>query len=83
MDLRQEIANQVDRLPPDMQEQVLRYVISLSKSVPAGESGAALRQFASTLDSVSAREMILAIEEECEHVDASTGLQRFSFYQDL
>jgi hypothetical protein len=69
MDLRQEIAQQVDRLPADMQERVLRFAASLSASAPAGESGARLRRFASSLDPVSAREMTQAIEEECERVD--------------
>jgi hypothetical protein len=69
MDVRQEIARQVEKLPPDMQEQVLRFVASLSPSAP-GENGARLRQFASSLDSVSARQMMLAIDEECERVDA-------------
>ena len=70
MDVRQEIAKQVEKLPPDMQEQVLRFVASLSTSTPAGENGARLRQFSSSLDSVSARQMIQAIKEECEQVDA-------------
>ena len=70
MDVRQEIAAQVEKLPTDMQEQVLRFVASLSTSAPAGEKGARLRQFSSSLDSVSARQMIQAIEEECEQVDA-------------
>ena len=70
MDVRQEIAKRVEKLPPDMQEQVLRFVASLSTSTPAGENGARLRQFSSSLDSVSARQMIQAIEEECEQVDA-------------
>ena len=70
MDVSQEIAKQVEKLPPDMQEQVLRFVASLSTSAPAGENGARLRQFSSSLDSVSARQMIQAIEEECEQVDA-------------
>ena len=70
MDVRQEIAKQVEKLPPDMQEQVLRFVASLSTSASTGEKGARLRQFSSSLDSVSARQMIQAIEEECEQVDA-------------
>ena len=74
MDVRQEIAKQVERLPPDMQEQVLRFVASLSASPPTGEKGARLRQFSSSLDSVSARQMIQAIEEECEQVDAGEML---------
>jgi hypothetical protein len=70
MNVGQEIAKQVEKLPPDMQEQVLRFVASLSTSAPAGEKGARLRQFSSSLDSVSARQMSQAIEEECEQVDA-------------
>ena len=44
---------------------------SLAASAPAGEKGANLRQFASSIDSVSAGQMIQAIEEECERIDAS------------
>jgi hypothetical protein len=70
MDVIQEIAKQVEKLPADMQEQVLRFVASLASSAPAGEKGTMLRQFSSSLDTVSARQMIQAIEEECERVDA-------------
>jgi hypothetical protein len=70
MDVRQEIAKQVEKLPPEMQEQVLRFVASLPASAPAGENGARLRQFSASLDSVSAQQMIQAIDEECERVDA-------------
>jgi hypothetical protein len=70
MDLRQEIARKIDNLPTDLQAQVLRFVASLSASAPVGEKGAALRQFSSSLDSLSARQMIQAIEEECERVEA-------------
>lgn len=70
MDIREEIAKQVEKSPPDIQERVLRFVASLSASAPAGESGAMLRRFSSSLDAVSARQMIQAIEEECERVDA-------------
>jgi hypothetical protein len=77
MDVRQEIAQQVERLPQDLQEQVLRFLASLSASSPstsspAGERGASLRKFSSSLDSLSARQMIQAIEEECERVDAGS-----------
>jgi hypothetical protein len=75
MNVRQEIAKQVERLPQHLQEQVLRFVASLSASSPttsslAGETGASLRKFSSSLDSLSARQMTEAIEEECERVDA-------------
>ena len=70
MDVRQEIAKQVEKLPPETQVQVLRFVASLAARAPAGEKGANLRQFASSIDSVSAGQMIQAIEEECERIDA-------------
>ena len=71
MDIRDEIVAHVDKLPPEMQEQVLRFVTSLAAPLPKGESGTALRPFAGSLDPVSALEMAQAIEEECERVDAS------------
>jgi hypothetical protein len=70
MDVRQEIAKRVEKLPPDMQQQVLRFVASLASCAPAGENGAALRQFSSSLDAISAQQMTQAIEDECERVDA-------------
>ena len=66
MDIRQEIAKHVEQLPPPMQEQVLRFVASLTSTEPIGEKGAALRQFSGSLDPVSARQMSDAIERECE-----------------
>ena len=71
MDVREEIVARVDKLPLEMQEEVLRFVASLAASTPKGESGAALRCFSGSLDHVSAQEMIRAIEEQCERVDAS------------
>jgi hypothetical protein len=61
---------QIDMLPPDMQEQVLRFMSSLQAGLPKGESGAMLRRFSGSLDRASAQEMIQAIEEECERADA-------------
>jgi hypothetical protein len=71
MDFEEEIAKKVEKLPPGLQERVLRFVTSLSASSLSGENGAELRQFSATLDPVSARQMIEAIDEECEGVDAS------------
>ena len=71
MDVRQEIAKRVDTLPADLQERAHQFVASLSALRPVGENGSALRQFSSSLDPLSARQMIQAIEEECERVDAS------------
>src|ERR1700691_37825 len=49
MDVRHEIATQVEALPPEMREQVLRFVASLAGSAPKGECGATLRQFSSSV----------------------------------
>ena len=70
MDIRNEIAMRVDKLPREMQQQVLRFVASLAVSPSSGESGRALRQFSGSLDAESAQQMIQAIEEECERIDA-------------
>ena len=70
MDVREEIAKRVETLPADLQGRVLEFVVSLSASAPVGESGSALRHFSSSLDSLSARQMIQAIEEDCERVEA-------------
>ena len=70
MNVRDAITKEVEKLPPDRQELVLRYVESLTATAQTGRSGAALRQFASTLDDLSARQMTQAIAEECERVDA-------------
>ena len=70
MDIPQEIAKQVQQLPPAIQEQVLRFVSSLTTATQSGQSGADFRQFAGTLDSVSAHEMREAIENDCEQIDS-------------
>jgi hypothetical protein len=71
MCVRYEIVTRVDKLSPEMQEQVPRFVASLAAPTPKGESGAVLRHFSGTLDPVSAQEMLRAIDQECERVDAS------------
>lgn len=69
MDVRDEIVERIDKLSPEMQEQVLRFVASLRPSTLKGESGETLRRFSGSLDTASAREMIRAIEAECERAD--------------
>jgi hypothetical protein len=70
MDFREEIVARIDKLSPEMQEQVLRFVASLGVAAPAGESGTALRHFSGSLDTLSACEIAQAVEEHCERVDA-------------
>lgn len=65
MNVRDQIVTRIDKLSPELQEQVLQFVTSLA--APAhGESGAALRRLSGALDPASAQEMIRAIEDECE-----------------
>jgi len=71
MNIRNEILTRVDQLTPDTQERVPRFVASLSPSKSPGKSGAALREFAGSLDAISARQMIEAVEEDCERIDTS------------
>jgi hypothetical protein len=71
MDTPQKIAKQLEQLPPEMQERVLRIVVSLAGTTPIGEKGADLRQCSKSLDSISAQQMSEAIERECEQVDSS------------
>ena len=71
MDIKAKILARVDELPPEMQEQVLRFADSLARPLPMKQQGSTLRSFAGSLDAGSAREMARAIEEECECVDAS------------
>jgi len=70
MDVREEIGKRVDKLSPEMQEHVLRFVASLGASAHAGETGAALRRLAFSIDAASAWQMEQAIEEDCERIDA-------------
>jgi ADP-dependent phosphofructokinase/glucokinase len=70
VDVKQEIARRIEALPIEMQERVLEFVSSLAAADRKGENGTVLRQFSSTLDAVSAREMSEAISKGCEQIDA-------------
>lgn len=71
MDLRDEIVARLDELPPDLYGQVLQFMNSLAQPELRGESGAGLLPFAGSLDPDSAEEMLRAIEEDCERIDAA------------
>jgi hypothetical protein len=71
MNVKSQIVSQLESLSPELQEQVLQYVNSLTCSSRTGERGADLRQFAGSLDSVSANEIKRAIDNECERIDAT------------
>lgn len=69
MDMRQEIAKQVERLSPSMQTEVLRFVSALTASRPVGEKGSNLLAYSGLLDVDLAREMSATIERSWERVE--------------
>jgi hypothetical protein len=60
----------LDRLPPELQRQVLEFARALAKLQPKGVHGRQL-QFAGTIEPGDLDAMSRAIEEGCEQVDVS------------
>ncbi len=67
--VKEQILSDLDRLSAEEQKRVADLVHSLVSATPKGTPGRDLLRFAGTIDDESAREMIEAIEEECERVD--------------
>ena len=67
--IKEQIMNDLDRLPPEQQKRAAELVHSLLSPLPKGASVEDLMTVAGTLDDASAREMSTAIEEGCERVD--------------
>lgn len=67
--VKEQILSDLDRLSADEQKRAAELVHSLVSSTPKGTPGRDLLRFAGTIDDESARQMIEAIEEECERVD--------------
>ncbi len=69
--IKQEILKELDRLPPELQRQVLDFARALGSSVSEGVPGKELLRFAGILTPEEAELMERAIEEGCERVDLS------------
>ena len=69
-DVKDQILRDLDRLSPDQQKHAAELVSGLVSTLPQGASIEDLEKVAGTLDEESAREMMAAIEEGCERVDA-------------
>ena len=69
-DVKDQILKDLDRLSPDQQKRAAELVSGLVSVLPLGASIEDLQKVAGTLDEQSAREMMAAIEEGCERVDA-------------
>jgi hypothetical protein len=67
-----DILDQLRRLAPEQQRQVLEFARTLAMS-PVGVPGKDLLQFAGAIDSGELATMAAAIEEGCERVDVDGG----------
>ncbi|MDA8021310.1 MAG: DUF2281 domain-containing protein [Thermoanaerobaculia bacterium] len=67
--LKNDILDRLDRLPPDLQQRVVDFADALVASEPRGVPGARLLRFAGTIDPQSLQEMEQAIKEDCEQID--------------
>ncbi len=66
----QQIVQQLDSLPSDLQKRVYDFTLGLSRSQPKGTPGKDLLQFAGTIPPDDIEAMKQAIEEGCEQVNA-------------
>jgi len=69
--ITKEIVERVHELPAAQQRLVLEIVRSLGNQRPQGVPARDLLAFAGVISAEDAREMVAAIEEGCERVDAN------------
>lgn len=67
--IQRELLAQLAQLPEEKQRRVLDFARVLGGSTPRGVPGSQLLQFAGTMTEQEAKEMLTAIEEDCERVD--------------
>ncbi len=67
--MQEEILNQIVKLPPEQQRQVLDFARTLQETIPIGKPGNALLQFAGAIDESDLLIMTKEIEEGCEQVN--------------
>jgi len=69
--IKQEIIEQIDKMPIELQKQVLDFVHTLILRELKGVPGVELLKFVGILKSEEAEEMARAIQEGCEQTDKS------------
>lgn len=69
--IKQDIAKQLDHLPPELQRQVLDFAQALAKSFPKGVPGKQLLRFSGIMEAEDIQAMSQAIEASCERVDVN------------
>lgn len=67
--IKQEIIEQIDKMPIELQKQVLDFAHALVLSEPKGVPGRELLKFVGIMTPEEAEEMAKAIEEGCEQID--------------
>ena len=67
--IQTELLARLAQLPEEKQRRVLDVAHALGGSTPRGVPGSQLLQFAGTMTKAEAKEMLTAIEEDCEQVD--------------
>ncbi|MBI4530571.1 MAG: hypothetical protein HY709_03525 [Candidatus Latescibacteria bacterium] len=67
--IKQEIIQQLDHLPPELQRRVLDFAQALTFSLPKGMPGKQLLPFAGVIVADDVQAMAEAIEAGCEQVD--------------
>ena len=71
--MREQIVKDFDRLSPELQERARDLVHGLGSPRPKGATVDDLHPLVGILDEDSAREMMEAIEADCERVDRDAG----------
>ena len=67
--LRDDLLEEIDKLPSEAQGKVLAFVRSLRAEPLEGTLGTDLARFAGTLPAEDAAEMLAAVEEDCRQID--------------
>lgn len=67
--IRDNILNNLEKLPLDLQKKVQDFVNALVITMPKGVSGSSLVNYSAKLDKNDATEILNIIEEGCEKVD--------------
>ena len=70
MSVVDQLIEQIEALSPDQRETLFVRLGEPDRALPRGMPGRAILEVSGALDSISAREMIEAIESGCEQVDA-------------
>ena len=69
--ITEDIINNLEKLPYELQKKVKAFIDALLISMPKGVSGKNLIEFAGKLSDEDAEEMMSVINEGCEKIDES------------